>query len=90
MDHAILAEQHGLHVRRVADADDDHIASRGQCGRRRGRPCPRAYQVCRLARSAVPDGQVVAGLQQIAAHPLAHDAQADKTCFFAHLAVSFL
>ena len=44
----------------------------------------RLRQLLHTAGAAVPDAQREAGLQQVAAHPAAHNAQADESYSFSH------
>ena len=90
VDHALLAQDHRLHVGRVADAGDDDVAACGDIGGTGAGMRTLPHQPLHPRDRAVPDCQLEASLEQVGRHPLPHNAEADKTDAFGHICIPCL
>ena len=90
VDDAIFAEDDRLHVRRIADAGDDDIAFCSDICRAAAAVGAGRDDGIHAAGGAVPNVEREAGLQQVAGHAFAHDAEADEADGFVHLLFSII
>ena len=77
-EHPVLAAEHRGDVGRVGQHGGDHVGGGGRFGDAGRAAAPGGHQGVDLGRAAVVAGDVVAGLDQVAGHRAAHDAQPDE------------
>ena len=75
---AVRAEQRGLHVRRVRDADHDHVRAGRELARRPGLGRAELQRGARPTRRPVPDRQREARPRDVGRHGHAHGSHSDE------------
>src|SRR5207253_776152 len=73
-----------LNIRRIADHRDDDVRSSGDGGRACGFGGPFGDKGLDAGAAAVPDGELIAGTQEVAGHRPPHDAQAYEAYAISH------
>jgi hypothetical protein len=79
--HAAGAQRHLLHVGRVGDHREHHVAGRGHLGRAAGALRPGLQQRRHRLGAPRPHGEVETALEDVERHRAPHDAQTDETDF---------
>ncbi|MCY1355244.1 hypothetical protein D9M69_416570 [compost metagenome] len=77
--HALRAEHHLAHHRRIGQAQHHQVGGAAQLGRRRDLPGAGGHQRRAFVRAAVPHRQRIAGGEQATAHRQAHQADAGES-----------
>ena len=78
MDDTVFAQDHCLHVRRIADTDDDNIAALSHVSGIGAGMGTLRHEFFHARNRAVPYGDGKACLQQVGCHATPHNAEADK------------
>ena len=79
LEHAVLAVEHELHIRRIRHHRDDPGGLAGHVGRRSRRACAGRHEIVNRAAAAAVDHNRVAGFQEVLCHRPAHEAQTDES-----------